>query len=106
MRRHVLTSMLLQFVLLLGGQSQAAQLTFASLELQTGGVEKVDEYSDYNCEDEMAVLDVYAAKVQARPDSRSYIIVYGGQHRRRGEVAARMSRITHYLTTNRMIPTD
>jgi hypothetical protein len=66
--------------------------------------EKIDEYPAYNCEDEMAVLDSYAPKIQVLPESKAYVIVYGGQRRRRGEIRMRISRIAHYLTTNRKIP--
>jgi hypothetical protein len=74
------------------------------LKSQDAPAEKIDKYYDLNCEDEMAILDSYAVKLQSRQELEGYIIVYGGQNGRRGELDARMSRVSHYLRTNRMIP--
>ena len=110
MRSVVSISALFLAVLLLTQEARLCQSTCETDMAKPLGrsqdipARKIREYPAYNCEDEMAVLDSYALKVQAWPESEAYIIVYGGQHRRRGEVAMRISRITHYLTTNRMIP--
>jgi hypothetical protein len=106
--RIVSQTAFLLFALLLStvDANQSARTTKApndNLGFQNTPAIKVSEYPAYNCEDEMAILDSYALKVQGSPESTAYVIVYGGQHRRRGEVAMRMSRIKHYLLTNRMI---
>lgn len=109
MKRKVIIGIFIFVIWLIGeranvdGSVVVAYSDTISLRLQNTPAEKIEEYTDYNCEDEMAVLDSYAVKIQSRPKSKAYIIVYGGQYRRRGEVAARMSRITYYLRTNRMI---
>ncbi len=110
MRNEASVRVLLLAVLFMAREVQPCQFSYEanfakpSSRPQSVAARKIDDYQDYNCEDEMAVLDSYAIKVQAWPKSEAHIIVYGGQYRRRGEVAARMSRIMHYLTTNRMIP--
>jgi hypothetical protein len=68
--------------------------------------QKVEEYENLNCEDEMARLDFYAIDLQSKPQMQAYIIVYGGRFNRRGEVQARMARIKFYLTTNRQIKAE
>lgn len=58
---------------------------------------KLDEFGDVNCEDEMARLDNLAVQVQNEPETVGHIIVYGGRFGRRGEARARASRIKTYL---------
>lgn len=57
-----------------------------------------DEYPAVPCEDEMARLDNYANYLQADPEMRAHIIVYGARRGdRRGEVRKRITRIGDYL---------
>lgn len=64
---------------------------------------KFDEFGDIACEDEMAHLDNFAVQLQREPKMIGYIMVYGGQMRKRGDPKARASRMKDYLTRNRGI---
>ena len=70
---------------------------------------KFDEFGDINCEDEMARLDNFAIQLQNSPSDTGYIIFYGGPRFRgrrpkRGEAAARASRLKPYLVERRGLP--
>jgi len=65
--------------------------------------QKFDEFGDVTCEDELARLDSLASELQKVQDSRTYIIVYGGQHARRNEARARAARMKFYLVRNRRL---
>lgn len=71
-----------------------------------GTPRKLDEYGALNCEDEMARLDSYAISLHNDPEAQAYMIVYGGQRGRRGEVQARMARIRYYLINTRLIQAE
>lgn len=58
---------------------------------------KFDEFGDVTCEDEMARLDNFTHGVLANPESRAYIIVYGGRRGRRNQAKARAARMKFYL---------
>ncbi len=73
--------------------------------------QKLDEFKDINCEDEMARLDNFAVSLQNSPADKGVIIFYGGRRFRkrlpkRGDAAARAARLKTYLTQRRGIPTD
>ncbi len=69
----------------------------ASLEAQ-----KIMEFGEYNCEDEMARLDHLANELHDNPATYAYIIVYGGRRgMRRDEVRVRAARMRRYLVENR-----
>ena len=66
--------------------------------------QKDHEYGLIVCEDELAYLDNYAILLQAKPDSRGYVIVYGGRRdTRSNQVRDRLRRIRKYLTSNRRV---
>ena len=65
--------------------------------------ERFDGFGDVDCEDEMAHLDNFAVQLQHEPTLTGYIMVYGGQMRKRGDPKARASRMKDYLTRNRGI---
>jgi hypothetical protein len=72
---------------------------------------KFDEFGDINCEDEMARLDNFALQLQNAPSAQGFIIFYGGRRFRgrlpkRGEAAARASRLKPYLVERRGLPTS
>jgi hypothetical protein len=70
-----------------------------------------DEFGDIKCEDEMARLDNFAISLQNWPGAKGLIVFYGGQRfrgrlPRRGEAAARASRLKPYLVQRRGIPME
>jgi hypothetical protein len=72
---------------------------------------KFDEFGDINCEDEMARLDNFAIQLQNQSSATGFIIFYGGRRFRgrlpkRGEAAARASRLKPYLVERRGVPTS
>jgi hypothetical protein len=74
-------------------------------------IRKLDEFGDLNCEDEMARLDNFAIHLQNDPSAKGLMIFYGGQRFRgrlpkRGEAAARATRLKPYLVQRRGIPSD
>lgn len=71
---------------------------------------KFDEFGDIKCEDEMARLDNFAVQLQNSPSATGFIIFYGGRRFRgrlpkRGEAAARATRLKPYLVERRGLPT-
>lgn len=63
-----------------------------------------DSFGAVNCEDEMARLDNLAIAIQNSPDSRVYIVVYGGRRdTKRDEVKIRSARMKRYMVENRSI---
>ena len=73
--------------------------------------QKVDEFKDVNCEDEMARLDNFTLNLQNSPAAKGVIIFYGGRRfrerlPRRGDAAARAARLNSYLTQRRGIPRE
>ena len=79
----------------------------------SGGIthlQKFDEFSDLNCEGEMARLDNFAIQLQNQPEAKGVIIFFGGKTFRgrlpkRGEAEARAARLKPYLVRRRGIPT-
>lgn len=66
---------------------------------------KIAEFSNFNCEGELAQLDSLALKLQNDPNSMAYVIIYGGRKGKRNEAKARLARMTHYwVMTKRMDP--
>lgn len=75
--------------------------------------ELFDTFGDICCDAEMAHLDNFALALQAQPDSRGYIVFYGGRRQsypscqnrqrlqRRGEAQARAARLKPYLVNSR-----
>jgi len=80
----------LSLLLVMAGSS------FAAVESR-----KIDEISNFNWEDLMARLDLYAVQLQNVPASSGYIIVYDGRHSRRGEVQGWMNCIKNYIVERR-----
>lgn len=73
--------------------------------------QKLDEFGDLNCEEEYAHLDNLALQLQNDPEAKALIIFYGGRRFRgrlpkRGEAAARASRLKPYLVERRGIPSN
>lgn len=73
--------------------------------------QKVDEFKDINCEEEMARLDNFTINLQNTPTSKGVIIFHGGRRLggrlpRRGDAAARAARLKSYLTQRRGIPKE
>lgn len=73
--------------------------------------QKIDEFKDVNCEDEMARLDNFTISLQNSPAAKGVIIFYGGRRfrgrlPRRGDATARAARLNSYLTQRRGIPPD
>ena len=68
--------------------------------------EKLDEFGDILCEEELARLDVFAGRLQEDPASVGYLIAYGGKKGKRKEAKARLARMTYYLTETRMLSKD
>ena len=66
-----------------------------------GDPRKVDEFGNINCENELARLDAFAVTLQNEPESRGYIIIYGGRTGKRNEAKARAARMLYYLTKRR-----
>jgi hypothetical protein len=64
-------------------------------------VTRFDRFSNLNCEVEVARLDNFAVQLQSNPGAVGYVVVYGGNFRRRGEAQARVSRIKEYLIKSR-----
>ena len=64
--------------------------------------QKVMEFGEYNCEDEMARLDHLANELRNNPEKYAYIIVYGGRRgTRRDEIRVRAARMRRYLAETR-----
>lgn len=63
----------------------------------------LDIYGDISFEEEKARLDVFAAEMENKPDTRLYIIVYAGRRARLGEARARAERAKTYLVSKRGI---
>jgi hypothetical protein len=63
--------------------------------------QKFDEFGDVTCEDELARLDNFTITVLNNPDSKAYVIVYGGRRGRRNEAKARAARMKFYLVKMR-----
>lgn len=72
----------------------------------TPGARKFDEFSNINCEDEMARLDNYAIELQHDPGLRAYVVVYAGRVSSINEAVARAKRIRLYLVKNRHIEAE
>ncbi len=64
---------------------------------------KGDEFYGANWEDAMARLDNFALALRNEPSAVGIILVYGGQHRRRGEAQAWSSCVRDYLEKRRGI---
>jgi hypothetical protein len=64
---------------------------------------KIDEISNFNWEDLMARLDLYAIQLQTVPDSSGHLIIYDGRRSRRGEVQGWMDCVKNYLVERRGI---
>jgi hypothetical protein len=62
---------------------------------------KFDEFSRSNWESAMAHLDNFALALQNNPNSIGVVIIYGGQHGRRGEARAWSRCIRRYLVQTR-----
>lgn len=81
-------------------------LMFCAVSLGSSEARKFLEYGsgEANCETEMAHLDNYAIEVQNAPETKAYVVVYGG-HRgtARSELQARRFRIRRYLINERGI---
>lgn len=68
-----------------------------------------DRFGDIQCEDEMARLDNLAVQLQNSPADTAVITFYGGKKfrgrlPRRGDAAARASRMKPYLVGRRGVP--
>jgi hypothetical protein len=95
MRRVILAAISLSLLLMLWGVSLASSEARKFLEYGSG---------EANCETEMAHLDNYAIAVQNAPDTKAYVVVYGGRRdTARSELRARRSRIGRYLVNERGI---
>ncbi|HKO99661.1 MAG TPA: hypothetical protein VJU86_21970 [Pyrinomonadaceae bacterium] len=69
--------------------------------------EKLMELGKYNCEDEMSKLDYLAVQLQEKPETFTYIVVYGGRRGMRlDEVEVRAARMRRYLVETRGISLD
>jgi len=76
-------------------------ISFASSDTRKFLVYGIDEA---NCETEMAHLDNYAVALQNAPNTKAYIIAYGGRRdTARSEMKTRRSRIKRYLISERGI---
>ena len=94
----------------------AISVTLISLLFSlAGGQERIadlrmfDEFGDVRCEDEMARLDNIAIQLQNMPDSKAVLVFFGGRMLggklpRRGDAAARATRLKPYLVSRRGIP--
>jgi hypothetical protein len=67
---------------------------------------KVDEFSGAGWESAMAHLDSFVVELQNNPNEVGVVMVYGGNHRRRGEAKAWSACIKDYLTKRRGIPAN
>ena len=84
---------------------------FARGSASTNPTQKIDEFGDTGCEDEMARLDNFAVSLLGDPARKGVIIFYGGRRSRgqrpkRGEAAARVARLKPYLVGRRGVPAD
>jgi hypothetical protein len=76
-------------------------VSFASSEARKFLVYGTDEA---NCETEMAHLDNYTIALLNEPNTKAYVIAYGGQRgMARSEMQVRRTRIKRYLVNNRGI---
>ena len=66
--------------------------------------QKLDEFGDITCEDELARLDNFSVHLQNAADAQGYIIVYGGRRGKRNEAKARAARMKYWLTRARQLP--
>lgn len=67
---------------------------------------KFDEFYGVNWESAMAHLDGFALGLNNNPSEVGAIIIYGGQHRRRGEASAWSACVKDYLVNRRGISAD
>ncbi|HZG51024.1 MAG TPA: hypothetical protein VEZ40_02710 [Pyrinomonadaceae bacterium] len=58
---------------------------------------RLDEFGNITCEDEMARLDNLSVHLQSNPGYQGYMIVYGGRRGKRDEARARAARMKFYL---------
>jgi hypothetical protein len=64
---------------------------------------KFDEYPTLSFTDERTRLDNFATRLLLEPNTKGYIIVYGGQLMRSRETQARAKRAKNYLVKSRGI---
>lgn len=64
---------------------------------------RFDEFPEISRNDEKARLDNYAIELQNDPTSTAYVIVYGGQRTRSGDVRKHLAQIVDYLVNTRGI---
>jgi hypothetical protein len=88
--------------------SMVLALTFGVPQQTLPPISPFDTFGDVKCEDEMARLDNLAVQLQNDPQARAAIMFYGGKTfrgklPRRGEAAARASRLISYLVERRGI---
>lgn len=62
--------------------------------------------SDYDWEDNMARLDVFAIALNNEANSTGYIIFYGSRRSRRGEIQRRMTCVENYMVQRRGIASN
>lgn len=91
-----------------GCPARASCATVTDCCMGASAARKLDEFGDFNCEDEMARLDGFAVQLGAEPGAKGYVIFYGGRSyrgrlARRGEAEARANRIKRYLLERRGI---
>jgi len=67
----------------------------------TASLEKYDEFTEPNCEEELARMDGFYQHLQNNPDLHGYIVVYGGRTGMHYEALARAARMRFYLTRTR-----
>ena len=65
---------------------------------------KLDVYGDIPFKEEKTRLDVLASQLQAKPDTRGYIIVYAGRRARVSEAQSRAERAKAYLVESGIDP--
>ena len=73
---------------------------------QTAASRKFDEFSAFNCEEVKARLDNFAISLLHEPNSKGYIIVYGGRREWRGEARAWINLAKEYLSNVRPIAAE
>lgn len=66
--------------------------------------QKIDEFGNISCEDELARLDNFSVHLQNAASAHGYIIVYGGRRGKRNEAKARAARMKYWLTHIRLLP--
>lgn len=60
-----------------------------------------DEFSGFNCEEMKARFDNFTIALMREPDSKGYVIIYGGKYGRRGETQAWINASREYLSETR-----